>query len=269
MRSLISPFVSLIIAALCCACSSRYDVYLLIGQSNMAGRGILEAADTLQAAEGVFLLDGQGTAVPARNPLNRYSTIRKVITMQGMGPGWSFGQAVHARTGRPVLLVVNARGGSTLQMWLPDAPAEYYGRGDEDPENIGQRMPSLYDEAIRRTRQALRYGKLKGILWHQGESGVDADNVGDYLPVLARFVAALRSDLGVDERVPFLAGEILPEYEPSAFINPMLQQIGDYIPNARCVSAAGLQGNPDRLHFSRESQLEFGRRYAAALEGKD
>ena len=53
---------------------SSLDVYLCIGQSNMAGRATLvsEVLDTLQ---NVYLLNGDGDFEPAVNPLNRYSTI--------------------------------------------------------------------------------------------------------------------------------------------------------------------------------------------------
>ena len=55
----------------------EYDVYLLIGQSNMAGRGTLLPTDTLQPLEGVWLLNAEGQPEPAVAPLNKYSTIRK------------------------------------------------------------------------------------------------------------------------------------------------------------------------------------------------
>ena len=49
----------------------EYDVYLLIGQSNMAGRGTMHASDTTHSIEGVYLLSDAGEVLEARNPLNR------------------------------------------------------------------------------------------------------------------------------------------------------------------------------------------------------
>ena len=168
------------------ACRPRYDVYLLIGQSNMAGRGFFEAADTLAPLEGVFLLDDRGEAVPAREPLNRYSTIRKALSVQGMGPGHGFAEEMHRLNGRPVLLVVNARGGSSLEQWLPDAPhGRFSDSPNEEEARRGQEMLSFYGEAVRRCRQAMRYGRLKAILWHQGESDSDSLRASTYLPALA------------------------------------------------------------------------------------
>ena len=253
---------------LCMACQPRYDVYLLIGQSNMAGRGVFEPTDTLAPLEGVFLLDDKGEAVPAVEPLNRYSTIRKAMHVQGMSPAHSFARQAQARTGRRVLLVVNARGGTSLSQWLPGAPqGRFSGSVNEEADWRGQPMPSFYDEAVRRTRQALEFGELKAILWHQGESDSDSVRVAAYLPTLAGFVASLRSDLGVGEEVPFVAGQIQPGHENASLFNPVIARIGEVIPNSFCVSSEGLTALPDKLHFTRESQLELGRRYADALFG--
>ena len=68
-------------------------IYLLIGQSNMAGRAQIddEHAGTI---EGCFLLGPQGEWEPASNPLNRHSTIRKGIDMQRLNPGYGFAKAM-------------------------------------------------------------------------------------------------------------------------------------------------------------------------------
>ena len=55
------------------------DLYLCIGQSNMAGRGKLSPAvmDTMQ---NVYLLNAEDQFELAVNPLNRYSTIGRGLT---------------------------------------------------------------------------------------------------------------------------------------------------------------------------------------------
>ena len=54
----------------------KLHIYLLIGQSNMAGRAKLEEGDDKPIAR-CFLLNGEDKWEKATNPLNRYSTIRK------------------------------------------------------------------------------------------------------------------------------------------------------------------------------------------------
>lgn len=221
-----------------------YDVYLLIGQSNMAGRGYMVAQDTLEPVKGVWLLDNEDKPVPATNPFNQYSTIRKGMGIQQIGPGLGFSRALYEHDGRPVLLVVNARGGSKLDEWVE-----------------GTRF---YDEAVRRASEAMKYGKLRAIIWHQGCSDSSDEKRETYLERLAPMVSALRRDLGVDESIPFIAGE-LPYWRPSSpAFNEMLLDLPGVIPNSAVVSAegCGMRGEPSDPHFDRDGQLILGRRYA-------
>ncbi|MDE5962593.1 MAG: sialate O-acetylesterase [Alistipes sp.] len=221
--------------------ASACDLFLLIGQSNMAGRGTMLAADSAWHPDGVQLLDSAGIPVQATLPLNRYSTIRKNISMQGINPGVAFAEIIREKTGRPLLLVVNARGGSALREWVPGS--------------------DYYNEAVRRTRQAMQYGTLRAILWHQGES--DSGDTENYLDRLAETVAALRHDLGCGD-VPFIAGEIARWHRNADRFNPMIGRIADRIPNSAFVSSEGCAPLRDSLdpHFGRDGQLLLGKRYA-------
>ena len=94
-------------------------VFLLIGQSNMAGRAPLEAEDKTPI-EGVMLLNADGTWEAANNPLNRYATDRKKISMQRLGPGDGFARTLHtALPDKSIGLIVNARGGTKIDEWVP------------------------------------------------------------------------------------------------------------------------------------------------------
>jgi len=240
-------FLSLLAAAGLTACGGREtnvsncDLFLLIGQSNMAGRGAMLSADSTWHPDGIWLLDSTDRPVQATQPLNRYSSIRKELSLQGVGPGVGFAERLGEEFGRPVLLVVNARGGSALREWMPGS--------------------DYYNEAIRRTRQALRYGRLRAILWHQGES--DSGHPEDYLERLAETVAALRRDLDCGE-VPFIAGEIARWHRNADRFNSVIRRIAERIPNSGFVSSEGCTPLRDSLdpHFGRDGQLLLGRRYA-------
>ena len=139
--------------------------------------------------ERVWLLDESGTPVPASNPLNKYSTVRKGLEMQQISPGTMFGETVAKKTGRKILQVVNALGGSNIRSWMKDSPAI------KDKCSIGYDTLQLYSEAVRRAQQAMKYGTLRGILWHQGESNFG--NPQEYRIYLKRLAADLRKVLGV------------------------------------------------------------------------
>ena len=96
-------------------------LFILLGQSNMSGRAPIEHADTA-ALPLVKLLDADGRFEVARNPLNRFSNIRKGITMQKLGPGYHFAKTLSEQLQDTIYLVVNARGLSLIHISEPTRP---------------------------------------------------------------------------------------------------------------------------------------------------
>lgn len=231
----------------------------------MAGRGEILPEDR-SPIDGVFLLDGEGLPVPATVPFNIYSTVRKGKRMQGYNPGVTFGTILHERTGRKILLVSNARGETSIQDWQKDAPQKKFEKkyGD-DPEKWGTPMPSLFGEAVRRTRQAMEYGTLKGILWLQGEADSYKETAVHYRVELKRFVGDLRDSLGVGKEVPFVVGQVLQDFKRADVINAELALVGTSIPNAHCIPSVGCPGKSDQTHYTREGQRTMGERYAKVI----
>lgn len=225
--------------------AQEYDVYLLIGQSNMAGRGTMTDEDR-RAISGVWLLNDEGNIEPAVSPLNKYSSIRKDLGMQQVSPADYFSRTLSSRTGRKILLVVNARGGSAIREWMPHASQRYF------------------SEALRRAQQAQRYGTLRGILWHQGES--DSGKTSSYMDSLQVMVAALRDALSMPQ-VPFVAGEIAPWHANRDRFNPVIRTMSEHIPFSAWVSSEGCTPLKDEKdpHFSREGQHLLGVRYAEKI----
>lgn len=227
---------------------SSLDVYICIGQSNMAGRATLtpEVMDTLQH---VYLLNDKGCFEKAVNPLNRYSTIRKDMSMQRLGPAYSFAKEMVRKTGKPVGLVVNARGGSSINSWL---------KGSKD---------GYYEEALARIREAIMQGgSIRAILWHQGEA--DCSKPEAYRQKLALLVKNLREDLEMPE-LPVVVGEIsrwnwTKRKEGTIPFNRMIRQVSDFIPYSDCVSSQGVGWYKDETdpHFNTEGQILLGKRYA-------
>ena len=230
------------------------DLFLCIGQSNMAGRGTLdESKGDLEPVEGVYLLDTDGNMVKAANPMNQYSTVRKELSMQQMSPAYSFAKKIAKETGHAVGLVVNARGGSAIESWDPDE-----GNGD-----------TLYSAAVRRAKQAMQYGKFKAVIWHQGEANCGTlEKVEKYPGQLKDMVERLREDLG-DTDLYFVAGELAYWYKDhngsADNFNNMIRTVSDFLDgNTDYVSTENLTPLIDESdpHFDRESQLTLGERYA-------
>ena len=224
-----------------------YDIFLLIGQSNMAGRGPMIEGDQEVYSDKVFLLDKSGKAVPATNPLNQYSTVGKSVSLQQIGPGFSFSKKLAQETGRKILLVVNARAETAISEWLPDASTGYF------------------NAAVQRTKQALALGgELKAVLWHQGcHDSYKQSDIDVYLSRLRTIVVEFRKQ--TETASVFIAGE-LPQWRPySAAFNKMLKDIYFNVPYADYVSSEGctcVSPNNDDPHFSRDGQILLGERYA-------
>lgn len=234
--------------------NENYDVYLMIGQSNMAGRGELETQDTTEIMEGVYLLDADGNPIKAKAPFNKYSSIRKDIGLQGYSPANKFAELTHSRSGKKILIVSNARGGSSIDQWQP---------GDKH---------HFFDEAVRRTRQAMRYGRLKGIAWHQGETDIQKGMPG-YVEKFKTMISALRDSLGEGD-IPVVIGQVgqwgwAPATDIETFNDSIIPKIVKEIRNSRYVSSNNLQrrykDNEKDPHFGRRAQKELGRRYADAM----
>lgn len=248
-RIMKKSLIPILIAALAIysSCSPKeYDVYLLIGQSNMAGRGTLTEDDFNTTIEGVFLLDSLDRPVAASHPYNQYSTIRKDMRLQQMGPGHAFGTKMHEISRRPVLLVVNARGGSELDSWMPGS--------------------LHFNEAVRRTAEAEKYGKLKGILWLQGCTDCDLGKTDSYMERLAEMAEVLRDSLSAGD-VPFVAGEVPHWWNGSSDFNKNIRTISDRIPLSGWISTEGCGMLKDETdpHYDRNSQFVIGSRFAERI----
>lgn len=214
-------------------------IYLLIGQSNMAGRAEIPD-DATGVLERCYLLNDKNEWEPARNPLNRYSTIGKGLKMQRLGPGYSFAKKMlEANPDIKIGLVVNARGGSKIEQWLGKSKYYWGIRG--------------------RAKIARQSGTIKGVLWHQGES--NSGEPENYLDNLKVLIADLRSDLD-DADLPVVVGQI--NNNPPMAINKELAKLPEAVHATACASAEGLKAT-DRWHFDAKSQLILGERYAAQM----
>lgn len=218
-------------------------LFVFLGQSNMAGRAPIEVTD-FDAIPNVFLLNIEGEFVEARNPLNIFSSIKKETYMQRLGPAYSFAQAMsRAYPNDSILLVVNARGGTALDLFM---------KGDDS---------GYYESTLLRIRKAIQKESgtsLEAIIWHQGES--NRESYKDYLSTLNILIDDYRADLGEPD-LPLIAGQLglwNPDYQK---IREQIRLVEQVIPNSHLVSSKGLT-NFDRHHFDNQSQKKLGLRYA-------
>ena len=231
-------FLMLTFSAFAQSDTKPMQIFLLIGQSNMAGRGAVEEQDKVPHPR-VFMLTKELAWVPAVDPMHFDKPDRI-----GTGLGKTFGAVLaDADPAATIGLVPAAFGGSALDEWTPGAPH--------------------YVNAVARTKEALKRGRLAGILWHQGESDSAPEKAATYAERFAKMIAQLRADLNAGN-VPVIVGETGRFREDGAAINAALATVPARVPLCIFVPANDLADKGDKLHFDSPSLREFGRRYAQA-----
>lgn len=230
------------------------QLFLLAGQSNMAGRGNVKdlSAEDAKANPRVLALNQAGEWQPAVDPVHWDKP------GSGVGPGKAFALAVAAKFPNATIgLIPTACGGSPINTW---EPGKFWGQTKSNP----------WDDAMVRAKQALKDGTLKAILWHQGEGDSNPKSAAVYEEKLTALIARFRAELGAPN-VPFIIGQLgkfeaegAPWSEGRTAVDRAQKAVAAKVPNVYFVNADGLVSKGDKLHFSTASAQELGRRYAAA-----
>jgi hypothetical protein len=235
-------------------------VVLLMGQSNMAGRGLWRDGDDI-AVPGVQVLDGQATpddprpATPTRWRPGRHPLHLNEPDKNPVGLGLAFAGAYRARhPGVEVGLVPCAWGGQPLDRLGPGSV--------------------LYEDTVRRAHVAARTGRLVGVLWHQGEAdAASPDDAAGYGDRLARLVVDLRRRLATPG-LPFVVGDLAEDLgrggdpvlaRSVAAVRAALRDLAHRDARVGWTSTAGLETAADGVHFTREALVELGGRYETVL----
>jgi len=242
------------------------DVWLLGGQSNMQGCGLLASAAKPHPQVRAFFMDDRWAV--ARDPIhNLWDAVDPVhvainggnaippATDWGTGPGPAFGQEMFRLTGVPQGLIACAHGGTSMAQWNPLLKKEGGG--------------SLYGAMLRRLRK--NGGKAAGVIWYQGESDTGPDQVTVFTRRMGEFIRHLRHDTG-DARLPFAMvqiGRLVDRVDPPGksdwnAIQEQQRKLAGKIPFVAVVPSVDLPLD-DAIHISGKGQNILGQRLALAM----
>lgn len=213
----------------------KLHVYLVIGGAEMAGRAEIGEEDA-GVLERCYLLNDKDQWEQARNPLNRYSSIRSKDAVQKLGPAYGFAKVMlEADPSISIGLVVNAGAKADIEQW-------------------GIKTDH-YRQARRRTRIATRTGVLKGVLWQQGGARTQVPSTLDYLKDL---ITNLRTDQR-DLNLPVVVGDF-----PAA---PALgAQLRALVEDVHAAAVAGADGpTRDGKHLNTQGMRLFGKQFAQQM----
>lgn len=220
--------------------------FLMIGQSNMAGRGYLGDVEPVFDESIKMLRNGRWQTMV--EPIN-YDRANA-----GIGLAASFAAAWREKnTSDEIGLIPCADGGTSLNDWAIDG--------------------LLFENAIAQAKLAQRTSTLDAILWHQGENDSTPEYANRYGEKFSVIVEKLRNELKAPN-IPIILGglgDFLTEgtygsyFSEYQIVNKALQDFAESNANCYFVSASGLTANPDLIHFDAASQRNFGIRYFEAF----
>lgn len=238
--------------------SARTHVFLLAGQSNMAGWSPFDGgagypAGTLQVGRsGVsWSSNADGALVPAVVPLDHWE--HNTNTDMSLALQFTIDYAA-AHPGVTVVLVPAAMGGTGFgdNRWNP---------GDD-----------LYADAVARVNALMTANPgflFKGILWHQGERDMNAaiaTPAAAYRAALDAMIAGMRADIvAADATTPFVLGQPLYSRYSAEPVFAEITNTPSTTAYCAVVSSEGLTDRGDNLHFNAASLRSLGARYATAL----
>ncbi|XP_058081620.1 probable carbohydrate esterase At4g34215 [Magnolia sinica] len=224
-------------------------IFILAGQSNMAGRGgvhngtwdgYIPCESRLDPS--IVRLNSQLQWEKAHEPLHADIDVNKAC---GVGPGMAFANAIRSQWNVPLVgLVPCAIGGTKIKLW--------------------ERGEVLYENMVRRAKESVKEGgMINALLWYQGESDTITEEDADaYKSNMEKLIQDVRSDLGMPLlpviQVALASGE-----------GPYIEKVREAqksitLPNVMWVDAQGLPLNEDHLHLYTHSQILLGRMLALA-----
>lgn len=224
-------------------------IFLLTGQSNMAGRGFVEPQDTITNKR-ILTIDKTGQWIYAKEPLHFYEP-----KMTGLDCGLSFARHLLKEVPSNVTIAILpcAVGGSAIEQWL------------NDDTHRGVPLLSNFKSKV---AIAKKQGTIKAILWHQGEGDANTERIPKYFENLDKLTEQFRQIIG-NESLPIILGQLGRYAQPSKkrqqwkAINNIIRDYARKNAYIGVISSKGLNEKGDKVHFDGASQREMGKRFAA------
>lgn len=231
-----------------------FHLFLLMGQSNMAGYGDILPVDSKEI-EGVRMLREK------KDPMDKYHWIPAKHPIHSRLKTDQFGLAgPFAKTHRELYPQISV---GLIPMGWGGAPITNMNKGT-----------TFYQEVIDKSLWSKKQGKLKAILWHQGESDtVSAEQVDLYEGRLIKLIKDIRLDLDEPDLI-FIVGNLAEFYGTGTDhsapervrqigkVKESLRNMPDKLPHVGFVESTGLRSHDHhQVHFDRESYIVFGKRY--------
>ena len=237
-------------------------VYLLAGQSNMDGVGLVTGLPPSKqvASSDVSIFWSGRWAWQGLAPSS-------YMGVQYFGPEVTMGHRLQSlRPEQPVALIKHAWGGTNLaQCWFPGESAEDSAKGDcytDFMATVDAALTALEEEGV-------SY-QIEGLAWMQGESDATYEPWADaYEANLTHLIARIREDV-VEPKLPIVMGRI--DCSVHCPYRDTVRTAQDAVAASDVavgiVETADLPQVADALHFDGSGMRTLGERFADQLSGR-
>lgn len=232
------------------------DLYVIAGQSNASGTGKGYAPDGPMLGVHQFANDEYWKLAthPIEDATNTLHPITITRIFHGTSPWLSFGKHVYNKTNIPIGLIPTALGGSSITKWIKD---------DGTPGTLFVNMADMIEKSG---------GKVRGVVWYQGETDSRLDRMNNYTEKFARFVYLTR-DLVGDPKLPVITGQLNRVQEGGKWedggwtkVREIQRQIANSMEHVTLVVTVDCPLS-DEIHNNSMANVMLGQRFAMnALE---
>jgi hypothetical protein len=245
----------------------KIKLFILSGQSNMAGAGVsAELPEEMRRGNDRVLMFENGKWQPLRPLRNRF------------GPEIAFGHTMaKAWPNETIGIVKQAKGGTGILAWSPIWTKE---KADLTRDGHKGNLWKVLTDKIRDARQSADC-EVMAFIWQQGGADMRKFETGKaYLENLKVLITGLRKETGVAD-LPFILGSYRTDEIPDDLTGINLQKLSKkyrrpgaaYVlkaqsdiqkaaPPCKMVPLRNLERHPQDVHYNTNGQLELGKLFA-------
>lgn len=247
----------------------NFHIYLAFGQSNMEGQGDIEQQDKSVDDRFQVLWAADNGSCSGKTKGKWSTAVPPLAHCQGakLGPTDYFGRTMVEKTDPKIKVgvIVVAVAGCSIQLFDKNSYANY-ARTQQSwmTQRINDYGGNPYGRLIEMAKKAQEEGVIKGIIFHQGET--DAGD-GNWPSAVKKVYDNIIKDLGLENDIPFLAGEVL-RTGVSKGANNNIAKLPQQSKNFYVVSSEGFNqalGDGQNVHFTAQEYRDFGKRYAEKM----
>lgn len=243
----------------------NFHIYLAFGQSNMEGQGNIEQQD--KTVDKRFQMMATTDNCNGRKLGTWNDAVPPLANCYGkLGPADYFGRTMVEKTDGQIRVgvIVVAVAGCDIGLFQKNNYRSFTGGQSWYTDRVNAYGGNPYGRLIEMAKKAQEDGVIKGIIFHQGETNAGD---GNWASKVKGVYDDIIKDLGLDDGVPFLAGEVLRSGSSSG-ANNNIAKLPQQSKNFYVISSEGFNqalGDGQNVHFTSQEYRDFGKRYAEKM----